>query len=80
MYSYRVSKYLKINYKGRAMSQEKKLLDVVREKLRIKHYSYQTEKIYIGWIKRYILFYDKKHPKEIGKEEIEAFFDECKKY
>jgi integron integrase len=55
------------------MPQEKKLLDRVREKLRIKHYSYQTEKTYIGWIKRYIFFHDKRHPNEMGKMEIEAF-------
>jgi len=55
------------------MPQEKKLLDVVSEKLRIKHYSYQTEKTYIGWIKRYIFFHNKKYPKEMGKDEIEAF-------
>jgi hypothetical protein len=36
------------------MPQEKKLLDIVREKLCIKHYSHQAEKTYIGWIKRYI--------------------------
>lgn len=51
----------------------KKLLEVVRNKIRLKHYSYQTEKTYIGWIKRYILFHNKKHPEEMGKVEIEAF-------
>jgi len=37
------------------MSVKKKLLDVVRDKIRFKHYSYATEKGYIGWIKWYIL-------------------------
>lgn len=55
------------------MPQEKKLLDIVREKLRIKHYSYQTEKTYIGWIKRYVFFHNKRHPREMGKDEIETF-------
>ena len=52
---------------------KKKLLDIVREKIRLRHYSLKTEKAYIGWIKRYILFHDKKHPVEMGKKEIESF-------
>ncbi len=55
------------------MSEKKKLLDVVRDKIRFKHYSYATEKGYVSWIKRYIIFHDKKHPIEMGKIEIEAF-------
>jgi hypothetical protein len=51
----------------------KKLLEIVRDKIRLRHYNYQTEKTYIGWIKRYILFHDKKHPKDMGKIEIEEF-------
>ncbi|GAP63158.1 hypothetical protein ARMA_1581 [Ardenticatena maritima] len=41
--------------------------------LRRKHYSYRTEQAYIQWIKRYILFHNKRHPKEMGAPEIEAF-------
>jgi hypothetical protein len=52
---------------------KKKLLDVVRDKIRFKHYSYSTEKTYVGWIKQYIFFHDKKHPLEMGKIEIEKF-------
>jgi integron integrase len=52
---------------------KKKLLDIVRDKIRFKHYSYSTEKTYIGWIKQYIFFHDKKHPLEMGKVEIEKF-------
>jgi integron integrase len=51
----------------------KKLLDQVRDLLRIKHYSYRTEESYVAWIRRYILFHDKRHPKEMGIPEIEAF-------
>ncbi len=51
----------------------KKLLEQVSDFIRIKHYSYKTEKSYINWIKRYILFHDKRHPKEMGSAEIEAF-------
>ena len=52
---------------------KKKLLDQVREQIRVRHYSMKTERTYIGWIKRYIFFHQKKHPIEMGKEEIEAF-------
>ncbi|GIV79148.1 MAG: integron integrase [Litorilinea sp.] len=51
----------------------KKLLDQVRDKLRLKNYSYATEKTYVGWIRRYILFHQKRHPADMGKAEIEAF-------
>jgi integron integrase len=51
----------------------KKVLDQVRDRIRLKHYSIRTEKSYLSWIKRYILFYDKRHPKEMGEKEIEAF-------
>jgi len=50
-----------------------KLLDQVRDKLRVKHYSIRTEQSYIGWIKRYIYFHDKRHPKDLGASDIEAF-------
>lgn len=52
---------------------QKKLLDQVREQIRVRHYSIKTERTYIGWIKRYILFHQKKHTIDIGKVEIEAF-------
>jgi site-specific recombinase XerD len=51
----------------------KKLLDRVREVLRVKHYSIRTEETYVGWITRYILFHRKRHPKDMGTPEIEAF-------
>ena len=51
----------------------KRLLDQVRDQIRIKHYSIRTEQAYTSWIKRFILFHDKKHPKEMGKQEIEVF-------
>ncbi|HSM97803.1 MAG TPA: integron integrase [Gallionella sp.] len=50
-----------------------KLLDQVRDKLRVKHYSIRTEQSYVGWIKRYIYFHDKRHPKNMGARDIEAF-------
>jgi integrase len=51
----------------------KKLLDHVRDAIRLKHYSRHTEEAYVTWIKRYIFFHDKRHPKEMGAAEIEAF-------
>ena len=55
------------------MEVKKKLLDIVRDKIRFKHYSYSTEKTYIHWIKCYILFHNKKHPLEMSKGEIEEY-------
>ena len=52
---------------------KKKLLDCAREILRLKHYSIRTEEAYIGWIRRYIIFHRKRHPKDMGVSEIEAF-------
>ncbi|MGM9497827.1 MULTISPECIES: site-specific integrase [Desertifilum] len=51
----------------------KKLLDQVRDAIRVNHYSYRTEKTYVQWICCFILFHEKRHPKEMGVPEIEAF-------
>ena len=51
----------------------KKLLDQVRESLRVKHYAYRTEESYVQWIRRYILFHNKRHPKEMAEPEVQAF-------
>lgn len=51
----------------------KKLLDQVRDVIRVKHYFYKTEKSYVSWIKRYILHHNKRHPQEMGSKEIEEF-------
>lgn len=56
-----------------ASSPAPRLLDLVRERIRVKHYSLRTEQAYTGWIKRYILFHDKRHPRDMGKVEVEAF-------
>ena len=50
-----------------------KLLDQVRDRLRVKHYSIRTEQTYVHWIKRYIFFHGKRHPKNLGARDIEAF-------
>lgn len=50
-----------------------KLLDQVREAIRMRHYSVRTEEAYVGWIKRFILFHGKRHSLEMGKDEITHF-------
>ena len=50
-----------------------KLLDKVRQRIRLKGYSIRTEKSYVSWIKRFVLFHDKRHPQDMGRPEIEAF-------
>ncbi|QDS97795.1 phage integrase N-terminal SAM-like domain-containing protein [Adhaeretor mobilis] len=50
-----------------------KLLDQLRNVLRTKHYSYRTEQAYVDWCRRYILFHNKRHPREMGARQIESF-------
>ena len=50
-----------------------KFLDQVREVIRSNHFSYSTEKTYINWIYRYIVFHNKRHPEEMGGKEIADF-------
>lgn len=50
-----------------------RLLNEVRDRLRLKHYSLRTERAYVDWIKRYIWFHDKKHPLDLGARHVEAF-------
>jgi hypothetical protein len=53
-----------------------KLLDQVTEVMRFKHYSIRTERTYREWIKRFILFHGKRHPREMGSFEIERFLSD----
>ena len=50
-----------------------KLLDQVRWHLRVKHYSIRTEESYVDWIRRFIVFHQKRHPDQMGEEEIADF-------
>jgi len=50
----------------------KKLLDQMREALQTQHHSIRTEQAYVDWVKRFILFHSKRHPKEMGAPEVEA--------
>jgi integron integrase len=54
-------------------SQPPKLLEQVIARMRVKHYSLRTEKSYVDWIKRYIWHHGKRHPKDLGAAEVEAF-------
>src|SRR5712691_463399 len=50
-----------------------KLLDQVRERIRVKHYRLRTEDAYLHWIRRFIFFHGKRHPRQMGGPEVEAF-------
>ena len=45
----------------------------MRDAIRVKHYARNTEQVYVYWIKKYILFHNKRHPKELGTGEVQAF-------
>ena len=49
------------------------LLDQVRDQIRTRHYSIRTEEAYLRWIREYILFFDKRHPAELGASDISTF-------
>ena len=55
------------------MESKGKLLDQMRQVIRLKHMSIRTEEAYIGWVRRFILFHHKRHPTDMGAEEIRAF-------
>jgi integron integrase len=63
------------NIMGGSKMAKAKLLDRVRVVLRRKHYSIRTEKSYIRWIRQYILFHNKRHPRDMGAPELEAFLN-----
>ena len=50
-----------------------RLLDRVRTAIRVRHYSPLTEKAYVGWIKRFIFFFDKRHPDAMGEVQISTY-------
>src|SRR6266496_1744380 len=56
-----------------AASNKPKLLDQVRNVIRRKHYSIRTEQAYIDWIKRFIIYHGKRHPREMAEEEVADF-------
>jgi len=52
---------------------EPRLLDQVRAQIRLRHYSIRTESQYVQWVKRFVLFHGKRHPRAMGAPEVEAF-------
>jgi hypothetical protein len=50
-----------------------KLLDQLRDAIRARHYSIRAEKCYADWVRRFVLFHNKRHPREMGAPEVEAF-------
>lgn len=51
-------------------------LDQVREAARLRHLGRRTEQAYVGWIRRFVLFHEKRHPREMGEEEIRGFLSD----
>lgn len=60
------------------LEQEPKLLDRLRQALRSRHYSRQTERTYVQWIKRFIYFYNVRHPAQMAEPEINSFLKNVK--
>ena len=54
-------------------AQPLKVLDRAREAIRARHYSLRTEEAYVGWVRRFILFHNKRHPAEMGEPEANRF-------
>lgn len=50
-----------------------RLLDQVRDRLQVKHYVIRTETSYVEWIRRFILFHNKRHPKDMAAAEVEQY-------
>ena len=55
-----------INVNKHGYKPSRKLLDQISDRLRVKGYSPRTEEVYRDWAKRYVLFFDKRYPKEMG--------------
>jgi len=58
---------------GPGQASKPKLLDQTRQLMRLRHYSLRTEGAYVGWIRRYILFHGKRHPRDLGESDIAKF-------
>jgi len=58
------------------MDGKPRLLDEVRDQIRLRHYSIRTERVYCEWVKRYIRFHKYRHPVEMGAAEVEAFLSD----
>jgi integron integrase len=65
-----------LRMEAKVISQDSpKLLDRMRGAIRLRHYSIRTEEVYIDWARRFILFHNKRHPKDLGGAEVRAFLN-----
>jgi hypothetical protein len=62
------------------MHEGRVLLEVAREKMRTRHFAYRTEQIYLHWIRRYVNFHDRRHPRGLGHEGVEKFLSQLAVY
>ena len=58
------------------MDDKPKLLDQMREQIRVRHYSIRTETVYLVWVRRFIRFHKYRHPQDMGAAEVEAFLSD----
>ena len=58
---------------GTSAASRPRLLDQVRERIRYRHYSIRTEKAYVEWVRQFILFHGKRHPEDMGADEVRRF-------
>jgi integron integrase len=58
---------------GGGENRPRRLLERVRDELVVRHYSPRTAEVYVGWVKRFVLFHGRRHPDSMGKEEVRAF-------
>lgn len=56
-----------------ALPRPLRLLDAVRDRIRVKHYSLRTEHAYCDWVRRFVVFHGRRHPRDLGAAEVEAF-------
>jgi len=61
------------HYPTISQKKEPKLLDILRDEIRARHYSRRTEKTYKNWVKQYIIFHDMRHPSEMGEIEVNLY-------
>jgi len=62
-----------VKHLGAPAASPPRLLDRVREAVRVRHYSIRTESAYVDWVRRYIHFHGRRHPQEMGAAEVTAF-------
>ena len=67
------TQYIFVGRYGMELNQSSTLLGRVREVIRYKHYSIRTERTYVEWVRRFVAFHGRRHPREMGAEEVRAF-------